>query len=343
MQVLELELSFGEDESDMGQKTIDLRVDDIYPLQFSIINANYKINSFEQKSIAQLQLNSITPTYDNKYYTGCEYKVDLYLKFPLNTFDTTDEVVDLTFEEYNTEMNNPNIEFVSPSQFKEDMEEKELSNEIFIVVISIIISIFILRHFDMSILHNSCVNKCLKKGIIYRDGWKVTRYDIKSPIKIVKTYRFAETKDPNAKDYLYYRKDKYSPKEIYEIVTGKELLSYQITTYKERVKAEINKNYIMHHSLDEALRNDMPNKPEYKIIWLNQKIYYLQKIIAKGPEQSEQTWHGPYGWHYHSTEEDIRKFEYTKQELTNCKTELYSLKLKASNNEKNEWYWNETF
>ena len=39
----------------------------------------------------------------------------------------------------------------------------------------------------------------------------------------------------------------------------------------------------------------------------------------------------------------FRKFEYTKQELTNCKTELYSLKLKASNNEKNEWYWNETF
>ena len=342
MQVLNVQLMFGNNENNLENRTLEICIDDKYPLEFSITNARYDINSFEQNSVAKLQLKSISPT-TNSINFNDEYKVDLYLKFPLNTFDTSDEVIDLTFEEYNTEINNSNIEFVSSSQFKEDIEEKELSDKIFLIVISIIISIFILRHFDMSIIHNSFVDKCLKEGIIYRDGWKVTRYDVRGPVKIVKTYRFAETKAPNAKDYLYYRKDKYSPKEIYEIVTGKELLSYQITTYKERVKAEINKDYIKYHSLDEALRNDMPNKPEYKIIWLNQKIYYLQKIIAKGPEQSEQSWHGPYGWRYHSTEEDIREFEYTKQELTNCKTELYSLKLKASNNEKNEWYWNETF
>ncbi len=118
MQVLELELTFGEDESNIGQKTIDLRVDDKYPLQFSIMNANYKINSFEQKSIVQLQLNSITPTYDNKYYTGCEYNVNLYLKFPLNTFPTNNKVVDLTFDEYNSETNKHKIEFISLSQFE---------------------------------------------------------------------------------------------------------------------------------------------------------------------------------------------------------------------------------
>ena len=347
MQVLNLELTFGQNEANVENRILEINIDDKCPLQFSIINADYEISSFEQNLNVKLKLKNLKSRETDPVYTyrntTFKYIVNLYLKFPLNTFDKSDEVVDLTFEEYNTATNNSNIKFVSPSQIKENKEEKVLSDKIFIVVISIIISVFILRHFDMSIIHNSCVDKCLKKGIIYRDGWAIKRYEIKGPIKIVKTYRFAETKDPNAKDYLHYRRDKYSPKQIYEIVTGKELLSYQITTYKERVKAEINKNYINYHSLDEALKNDMPDKPEYKVIWLNQKIYDLQQIVANGPEQSGESWHGPYGWHYHSTEEDIRRFEYTKQELANCKTELYSLKLKASNKEKNEWYWNETF
>lgn len=342
MQVLSAELMFGNNEKNLEDRTIEIHIDDKYPLEFYITNATYDISSFEQNSVAKMQLKSITPT-TNKINFNDEYKVDLYLKFPLNTFATSDEVVDLTFEEYNTATNNSNIKFVSSSQNQKKIEENILSNKIFIIIISIIITILILRHFDMSIIHNSFIDKCLKAGIIYRDGWKVTRYDIGSPFKIVKTYRFAETKDANAKDYSYYRKDKYSPKEIYEIVNGKDLLNFQITTYKERVKTEINKEYIKYHSLDEALRNNMPNKLEYKVIWLNQKICYLQQTVAKGPEQSGETWHGPYGWRYHSTEEDITRFEYTKQELTNCKTELYSLKLKASNNEKNEWYWNETF
>ena len=246
MQVLNLELTFGQNEANVENRILEINIDDKCPLQFSIINADYEISSFEQNLNVKLKLKNLKSRETDPVYTyrntTFKYIVNLYLKFPLNTFDKSDEVVDLTFEEYNTATNNSNIKFVSPSQIKENKEEKVLSDKIFIVVISIIISVFILRHFDMSIIHNSCVDKCLKKGIIYRDGWAIKRYEIKGPIKIVKTYRFAETKDPNAKDYLHYRRDKYSPKQIYEIVTGKELLSYQITTYKERVKAEINKN-----------------------------------------------------------------------------------------------------
>ena len=345
MQVLDVELTFGEDEANIENRNLDIRVDDKYPLQFSIVNANYKINSFEQNSNAKLQLQSITPTYGNKYYTGCAYNVNLYFKFPLNTFSTSDKTVNLTFDEYNKEMNNYNIEFISTSVIKEQMEEKEQTEQIFKIIVIIIIVILIFRHFDISIIskYKRCVKKCLKEGIIYRDGWKMTSYNVGGPLKLVKTYRFSEAKDGSAKDYLYYRNDKYSPQEIYEIVNGKELLSFQITTYKERVKNEINQKYINSFSLTMALENGMPDKLEYKVIWLRQKIYCLQQSIAKGPERSLKTWHGPYGWQYDSTVADMRNFEKLERKLRDNIMELHNLETQQSDSEKNEWYWYETF
>lgn len=341
MQVLELELTFGEDEANSDNRILDINLDNGYPLQFSIVNANYKINSFNQNSTANLQLKSITPTYNNSYYTGRAYNVNLYLKFPLGTFSKIDKNINLTFEEYNKELKRNDIKFTSEQQEKEQIAKKEQTNIHFEIIVIIIIFIFILRHFDNSIIYKSCVKKCLKEGIIYRDGWKTTRYDVGAPLKIVKAYRFTEAKDGNAKDYLYYRNDKYSPQEIYNIVNGKEITSFQITTYKVRVKTEIEKKYLRYTSLEGALNNGMPNKIEYKVIWLRQKIYDLQRCIAKGPEQSEQTWHGPYGWRYNSTAEDIRNFNNLERELGSYKTELYNLEQQKSDNEKNAWYWSE--
>lgn len=97
----------------------------------------------------------------------------------------------------------------------------------------------------------------------------------------MKTYRFTEVKDGNAKDYLYYRRDKYSPKEIYEIVNGKDIMSYQITTHKERVKNEIYENYIRYSYLAEAIEYSMPNNLEYKVTWLHQKLQKYYKNITK--------------------------------------------------------------
>ena len=247
----------------------------------------------------------------------------------------------MTFEEYNKELKRNNIKFISEQQEKEQVAKNEQTNIHFEIIVIIIIFIFILRHFDNSIIYKSCVKKCLKEGIICRDGWKITRYDVGGPLKIVKAYRFTETKDGNAKDYLYYRNDKYSPQEIYNIVNGKEITSFQITTYKVRVKTEIERKYIRYTSLTGALNNGMPNKIEYKVIWLRQKIYDIERCIAKGPEQSEQTWHGPYGWRYNSTSEDIRNFNNLERELRNYKTELYNLEQQKLDDEKNAWYWYE--
>ena len=340
MQVLEIVLMFGNNEINLENRTLEIHIDDKYPLEFSITNVGYDISSFEQNSVAKMQLKSITPTY-NSYSTTPEYIVDLYLKFPLNTFVTNDKIVDLTFEEYNIETKNDNIEFISSAQIKEKVKEKEQTDKIFIIIASIIIAMVILRHFDMSIIYNSSIKKYLKEGIIYQDGCKITRYDVRGPVKFVKAYRFTETRDGKEKDYLYYRKDKYSPKEIYEIVNGKELTSFQITTYKERVKKEINQKYIKSYSLIMALEDGMPNKLEYKVIWLRQKIYYLQQSIAKGPEKSLQTWHGPYGWKYESTVSDMREFENLERKLRDCRMELHNLEMQKSDDNKNEWYWNE--
>lgn len=341
MQVLEVELTFDANEANMENRTLDISVDDKYTLQFSIVNAKYNINSFEQKTKAKLQLKSITPTYNNEYYTGCAYNIHLYFKFPTNTFPTNDKIINLTFDEYNTKTKNDNIEFISSTQIKEQREEKEQTDKSFRIIVIIIICIFILRHFTSSIIYNSCVKKCLKEGVIYHDGWKTTRYDVRGPLKFVKAYRFTETEDGKAKDYLYYRNDKYSSKEIYEIVNGKELTSFQITTYKERVKQEINRKYIKSYSLAIALEDGMPDKLEYKVIWLRQKIYYLQQSIAKGPEQSLRTWHGPYGWKYESTVADMRNFENLERKLRDFKMEFHNLEKQESENNKNEWYWNE--
>lgn len=274
MQVLELELTFGEDESNIGQKTIDLRVDDKYPLQFSIMNANYKINSFEQKSIVQLQLNSITPTYDNKYYTGCEYNVNLYLKFPLNTFPTNNKVVDLTFDEYNSETNKHKIEFISLSQFEKNEHKKE-NDKSYIIMIVIVIAIFIF------------------------------------------TYLVQKTNGVKSKK------------------------KYQFQQYKSQVRHKIRIEYIRYNTLEDALKNGMPDKAEYKVIWLRQKTGDLHYILSRGPNKSERTWHGPYGWSYHSTAEDIRKFKSTEQEYRICEQKLHSMELQQSADEKDKWYWKE--
>lgn len=275
MQVLELELTFGEDESNIGQKTIDLRVDDKYPLQFSIMNANYKINSFEQKSNVQLQLNSITPTYDNKYYTGCEYNVNLYLKFPLNTFPTNNKVVDLTFDEYNSAIKKHKIEFISLSQFEEKNENKKENDKSYIIVIAIVIAVFIFTYLVQKI------------------------YDAKSKKK------------------------------------------YQFEQYKSQVRRKIRIEYIRYNTLEDALKNGMPDKIEYKVIWLRQKTGDLHYILSRGPNKSERTWHGPYGWSYHSTAEDIRKFKATEQEYRICEQKLHSMELQQSADEKDKWYWKE--
>lgn len=343
MQVLDVKLTFGEDEANMESRTLDISVDNKYPLQFSIANAKYDINSFEQNTKARLQLKSITPTYSNEYYTGCAYNVHLYFKFPPNTFPTSDKNINLTFEEYNKKINNSDIEFISETKEKEKIEKKEQTDKNFSIIIVIIIGILILRHFDLSVTYKSCVKKCLKEGIIYHDGWKMTRYNIDGPLKFVKTYRFTESKEGNEKDYLYYRKDRYSPEEIYRIVNGKEIFSYQITTYKERVKREVYEKYIKYSTLAEAVKYGMPDKLEYTVIWLRQKIYYLKQSIAKGPKQSGKSWHGPYGWQYHSTEEDISNFTKLKQELKNCNVELHNLEMQKNDSNKNQWYWIEIF
>ena len=142
MQVLNLELTFGQNEANVENRILEINIDDKCPLQFSIINADYEISSFEQNLNVKLKLKNLKSRETDPVYTyrntTFKYIVNLYLKFPLNTFDKSDEVVDLTFEEYNTATNNSNIKFVSPSQIKENKEEKVLSDKIFIVVISII-------------------------------------------------------------------------------------------------------------------------------------------------------------------------------------------------------------
>ena len=133
MQVLELELTFGADEANIEKRFLDISIDEKYPLEFSIINAGYNINSFEQNTNAKLQLKTITPTYNNIYYTGCAYNVYLYFKFPINTFPTSDKNINLTFEEYNKELNNKDIKFISVSQ-----TEEETDNSFLIIAITIV-------------------------------------------------------------------------------------------------------------------------------------------------------------------------------------------------------------
>lgn len=138
MQVLNLELTFGNNEIYMEDRTLEIHIDDKYPLQFSIINARYDISSFEENSVAKLQLKSISPIYDT-YSTTPQYKVNLYLKFPLNTFATSDKVVGLTFDEYNTATKNYNIEFTSLSQIEENKETDENFKNIAIIIFSVFI------------------------------------------------------------------------------------------------------------------------------------------------------------------------------------------------------------
>lgn len=316
MQILYTELMFGKNEINLNNRTLEIQIDNNYPLELSIDKAIYDVKSFEQDSKVKLQMNSV------------EGKVDLYFKFPLNTFSINDENIDLTFDEYNKETKGYNIEFISSSQLKKNSEQ----NDNVIIIFVIIIIIIILKNIDISsiidmfsIKYNRCVKKYLKKGIIYRDG--------------LMKYRFRETSDGNEKDFGYYRKSKYTPKEIYEIVNGKEIMSFEIITHKKRVIEEIRNNYIKYNSLLIAIEFGMPDKLEYKVTWLHQKIYCLEEDIAKGPKHSEQSWHGPYGWQYHSTEKDIMEFNKLKQELKNCKIELYDLEMKKNDNNKDEWYW----
>ena len=343
MQVLNLKLIFGENESNIENRILEISIDDKFPLQFSVINADYKITSFDQNSTAKLQLKSFQSRDTEPVYTygssTFKYVVDLYFKFPLNTFATNNKTVDLTFDEYNKVANNINIEFVSQSQFKEKIEENEQNDKIIRIVLIIIVFIFVLSHFSLSITYNSCVRKCLRDGIIYQDGWKITHYEVYGPLKFVRAYRFADAKDGDAKDYLYYRRDKYSPQEIYNIVTGKEITSYQIKTYKERVKTEISQKYMRYSLVIDALDHGMPDKMEYRVLWLRQKIYNLEMLIARGPEQSVQTWHGPYGWSYSSSPEDISAFNGLNADVAFYTTELYNLQSQCSDDERNAWYW----
>lgn len=118
--------------------------------------------------------------------------------------------------------------------------------------------------------------------------------------------------------------------------------SAQFMPYKEKVKTEVDE-YIKSESLTMALSTGMPDKLEYKVIWLRKKIYYLQQKLRRGPERSLRTWHGPYGWQYESTILDKHKHAECSLELKKLKEELHNLEIQKSDSNKDEWYWNETF
>ena len=252
MQVLEVELTFGADEANIEKRILDIRVDNGYPLEFSIVNAGYDINSFEQNTNAKLQLKNIMPTYNNSYYTGCAYNVYLYFKFPLNTFLTSDKNINSTFDEYNTKITNDNIEFISSMKIKEQREKKEQTDNSFTKIAITVIVILA-------------------------------------------------------------------------------LIGYVIIEYKKKVIIAVQYEYLKYDSLESALSNGMPNTIKYKIEWLKRKIYELQQRIEKGPERSNRTWHGPYGWEYESTKYDKEKFYDLKRKLNNLKKQLYDLEMKKSN------------
>lgn len=181
MQVLNVELMFGDNETNIENRTLEIHIDDKYPLEFSIINARYDISSFEQNSVAKLQLKSISST-TNPINFNHEYKVYLYLKFPLNTFATNDKIVDLTFDEYNTATKNYNIEFTSLSQIEEKKIRDEENNKIFRNILIIIISVFVFFRLISAILREKeyrnkemlYLKEEFEKIIIYENNLKST-------------------------------------------------------------------------------------------------------------------------------------------------------------------------
>ena len=59
MQVLNLELTFGQNEANVENRILEINIDDKCPLQFSIINADYEISSFEQNLKVKLKLKNL--------------------------------------------------------------------------------------------------------------------------------------------------------------------------------------------------------------------------------------------------------------------------------------------
>lgn len=210
---MKVELTFGDNEANMENRTLDISVDSRYPLQFSIINGNYKINSFEQKSNAKLQLKSITPTYNNNYYTGYEYNIYLYLKFPLNTFERNDEVVDLTFDEYNKATKSNNVEFTSLSKIEEKHEEDIKTNKTIKNIIIVIICAVIIKKLIIAIIQYMI--KAKEREISFlRDEWeKIIIYETDIEIDYPKTYR--EERLPGIKNIIF---QKYKD-ELEQIIT----------------------------------------------------------------------------------------------------------------------------
>ncbi|MBQ9297752.1 MAG: restriction endonuclease [Clostridia bacterium] len=150
MQVLTLSLKFGNNETKAENRTLEIHINDKYPLEFSIINASYNIDSFE-KSNAKLKINSINHTVNRIDYSN-DYIVNLYLKFPLNTFAVNDEIVDLTFDEYNKETNNYGIEFTSLSKIEEKNLKKAENDKIFQKILIVIVIIFAFKKIIIPII-----------------------------------------------------------------------------------------------------------------------------------------------------------------------------------------------
>ena len=138
MQVLNMTLTFGENESYISERNLEIRIPEKYPLKFSLLNASYKIISFEKESVAKLKLSSIYYKYNKDSLTS-EYTADLYLKFPLNTFTKSDKIIDLTFDEYNKATNNYDIDFTSLVKITEDEEKNYNFIKYAIIILAVVI------------------------------------------------------------------------------------------------------------------------------------------------------------------------------------------------------------